>query len=93
MKLPKENPGEHFDNLDMLTELLSKPKTGKARTVPGAGIEECPGQVRHAVALRVCMCACVCMCVGRRAHVCMYVSPDHPSNWASYCTAWTYPCV
>ena len=37
--IPKATPGEHFDNLDMLTQLLTQPKRSAARPVGASGIE------------------------------------------------------
>jgi len=37
--IPKATPGEHFDNLDMLTELLTQPKKRAGAPVGGNGIE------------------------------------------------------
>ena len=37
IKLPKQNPGQDFDNLNMLTDLLSKPKKSNPPPV-GAGL-------------------------------------------------------
>jgi hypothetical protein len=37
IKLPKQTPGQDFDNLNMLTDLLSKPKKSNPPPV-GAGL-------------------------------------------------------
>lgn len=37
IRLPKENPGQDFDNLNMLTDLLTKPKKSNPPPV-GAGL-------------------------------------------------------
>ena len=42
--IKKETPGEHFDNLDMLTELLTQPKRAQASVVRGNGIEVLPAR-------------------------------------------------
>ena len=39
VEVKKETPGQHFDNLDMLTELLTQPKTKAGAPAGGSGIE------------------------------------------------------